>query len=41
MPGACAYLVQASREDRVMWRATISGNPGAAYAGEQESRIAA
>ena len=27
--------------DRMMWRTTVSGNPGAAYAGEQKSWVAA
>jgi hypothetical protein len=36
MPGACGTWFDADREQRVMWHATISGNPWAAYAGEAE-----
>jgi len=36
-----ATWFDAEKEQRVMWRTTISGNPGAAYAGEQKSWIAA
>jgi taurine dioxygenase len=36
-----ATWFDAEREQRVMWRTTVSGNPGAAYAGERKSWIAA
>jgi taurine dioxygenase len=36
-----ATWFDADREARVMWRTTVSGNPGAAYAGEMKSWIAA
>ena len=36
-----ATWFDAEREARVMWRTTVSGNPGAAYAGERKSWIAA
>ena len=36
-----ATWFDAEREARLMWRTTVSGNPGAAYAGEQKSWIAA
>jgi taurine dioxygenase len=36
-----ATWFDADRESRVMWRTTVSGNPGAAYAGEPKSWIAA
>jgi taurine dioxygenase len=36
-----ATWFDADRESRVMWRTTVSGNPGAAYAGERKSWIAA
>jgi taurine dioxygenase len=36
-----ATWFDADKEARVMWRTTVSGNPGAAYAGEHKSWIAA
>lgn len=36
-----ATWFDAERETRLMWRTTVSGNPGAIYAGEQKSWIAA
>jgi len=36
-----ATWFEAEKERRVMWRTTVSGNPGAAYAGEAKSWIAA
>jgi taurine dioxygenase len=36
-----ATWFDAEREARVMWRTTVSGNPGAVYAGEKKSWIAA
>jgi taurine dioxygenase len=36
-----ATWFDAERESRVMWRTTVSGNPGAAYAGERKSWIEA
>jgi taurine dioxygenase len=36
-----ATWFDAEREGRMMWRTTVSGNPGAAYAGESKSWIAA
>jgi taurine dioxygenase len=36
-----ATWFDADHEQRVMWRTTVSGNPGSAYAGEQKSWIAA
>jgi taurine dioxygenase len=36
-----ATWFDAAKEARVMWRTTVSGNPGAAYAGERKSWIAA
>ena len=36
-----ATWFDAARQARVMWRTTVSGNPGAAYAGERKSWIAA
>jgi taurine dioxygenase len=36
-----ATWFDAAKEGRVMWRTTVSGNPGAAYAGERKSWIAA
>ncbi|CAA9280983.1 MAG: Alpha-ketoglutarate-dependent taurine dioxygenase [uncultured Craurococcus sp.] len=36
-----ATWFDAERLDRVMWRTTVSGNPGAAYAGEAKSWLAA
>jgi alpha-ketoglutarate-dependent taurine dioxygenase len=36
-----ATWFDAERESRVMWRTTVSGNPGRAYAGERKSWIAA
>jgi taurine dioxygenase len=36
-----ATWFDAEREQRVMWRTTVRGNPGAAYAGERSSWIAA
>jgi taurine dioxygenase len=36
-----ATWFDAANEARVMWRTTVSGNPGAAYAGEAKSWIAA
>lgn len=36
-----ATWFDADHEDRVMWRTTVGGNPGAAYAGEKKSWIAA
>jgi alpha-ketoglutarate-dependent taurine dioxygenase len=36
-----ATWFDAEREARVMWRTTVSGNPGAVYAGEKQSWIAA
>jgi taurine dioxygenase len=36
-----ATWFDAEREARVMWRTTVSGNPGAPYAGEKKSWIAA
>jgi len=36
-----ATWFDADREARVMWRTTVSGNPGAVYAGERKSWIAA
>ncbi len=36
-----ATWFDAAKERRVMWRTTVSGNPGAAYAGEAKSWIAA
>jgi taurine dioxygenase len=36
-----ATWFDAEREARVMWRTTVSGNPGAAYAGEAKSWLAA
>ena len=36
-----ATWFDADHEARVMWRTTVSGNPGAAYAGEPKSWIAA
>jgi len=36
-----ATWFDADKEARLMWRTTVSGNPGAAYAGERKSWIAA
>ena len=36
-----ATWFNADEEARVMWRTTVSGNPGAAYAGETKSWLAA
>ncbi len=36
-----ATWFDAANEHRLMWRTTVSGNPGAAYAGEKKSWIAA
>ena len=36
-----ATWFDAEKEGRMMWRTTVSGNPGAAYAGENKSWIAA
>jgi taurine dioxygenase len=36
-----ATWFDADRESRVMWRTTVSGNPGLAYAGEAKSWLAA
>ena len=36
-----ATWFDAEHESRVMWRTTVSGNPGPAYAGERKSWIAA
>jgi len=36
-----ATWFDADKEARVMWRTTVSGNPGAAYTGERKSWIAA
>ena len=36
-----ATWFEADRLERVMWRTTVSGNPGAAYAGERKSWLAA
>ena len=36
-----ATWFDAERLERVMWRTTVSGNPGAAYAGERKSWLAA
>lgn len=36
-----ATWFDAEKEARVMWRTTVSGNPGAVYAGERKSWIAA
>lgn len=36
-----ATWFDADRESRVMWRTTVSGNPGTAYVGERKSWIAA
>jgi taurine dioxygenase len=36
-----ATWFDAEREARLMWRTTVSGNPGAGYAGERKSWIAA
>jgi hypothetical protein len=36
-----ATWFDAENEARVMWRTTVSGNPGAAYVGERKSWIAA
>jgi taurine dioxygenase len=36
-----ATWFDAERESRVMWRTTVSGNPGAGYAGERKSWMAA
>jgi taurine dioxygenase len=36
-----ATWFDAEKESRVMWRTTVSGNPGAIYAGEKKSWIAA
>ncbi len=36
-----ATWFDAERETRVMWRTTVSGNPGPAYAGEKKSWLAA
>lgn len=36
-----ATWFDAEKESRVMWRTTVSGNPGAAYAGERKSWVAA
>jgi taurine dioxygenase len=36
-----ATWFDADNEARVMWRTTVSGNPGAIYAGESKSWIAA
>ena len=36
-----ATWFDAAKETRLMWRTTVSGNPGAAYAGESKSWIAA
>jgi taurine dioxygenase len=36
-----ATWFDAEKEGRLMWRTTVSGNPGAAYAGESKSWIAA
>lgn len=36
-----ATWFDADQESRIMWRTTVSGNPGAAYAGERKSWIAA
>ena len=34
-------VLKTDKEARVMWRTTVSGNPGAEYAGERKSWIAA
>jgi taurine dioxygenase len=36
-----ATWFDADKESRVMWRTTVSGNPGAVYAGERKSWLAA
>ncbi len=36
-----ATWFDAAREARLMWRTTVSGDPGAAYAGERKSWIPA
>jgi len=36
-----ATWFDADHERRLMWRTTVSGNPGPAYAGEKKSWIAA
>jgi len=36
-----ATWFDAAREARIMWRTTVSGNPGAGYAGERRSWIPA
>jgi len=36
-----ATWFDAAKEQRVMWRTTVSGNPGAAYAGERKSWLVA
>ena len=36
----CATWFDAARHERVMWRTTVSGNPGVPYAGERKSWIA-
>jgi hypothetical protein len=36
-----ATWFDAENEGRLMWRTTVSGNPGAIYAGEKKSWIAA
>ena len=38
---ACRDMVRRGSRGQVMWRTTVSGNPGAAYAGEAKSWIAA
>jgi taurine dioxygenase len=35
-----ATWFDAAKEARVMWRTTVSGNPGPAYAGEAKSWLA-
>ncbi len=34
-----ATWYDSDKERRLMWRTTVSGNPGAAYAGERKSWI--
>ena len=36
-----ATWFDAAKENRVMWRTTVGGNPGAAYAGKAKSWLAA
>ena len=41
LSGARGDLVRCRKERRMMWRTTVSGNPGAVYAGERKSWVQA